>query len=58
MGGVNLDNVANFIRAGAFAVGVGSSLVKKEFLKEENFKELTNLSKRFIEVIKKAKEKE
>ncbi|MCD6231816.1 bifunctional 4-hydroxy-2-oxoglutarate aldolase/2-dehydro-3-deoxy-phosphogluconate aldolase [Candidatus Aerophobetes bacterium] len=58
VGGVNLDNVANFIRAGAFAVGVGSSLVKKEFLKEENFKELTNLSKRFIEVIKKAKEKE
>ncbi len=53
VGGVNLNNVADFIKAGAFALGVGSSLVKKEFLKEENFKGITDLSKKFREVIKK-----
>jgi len=56
-GGVSLDNVASFIEAGAFAVGVGSSLVKKEFLKERNFEELTELSKKFREAVEKTKRK-
>jgi len=56
-GGVDLDNVASFIQAGAFAVAAGSSLVKKEFLKERNFKELTKLSKKFREAVEKAKGK-
>lgn len=56
-GGVSFDNVASFIQAGAFAVGVGSSLVKKEFLKERNFEELTGLSKKFREAVEKTKRK-
>lgn len=56
-GGVSLDNVASFIEAGAFAVGVGSSLVKKEFLKERNFEELTEFSKKFREAVEKTKRK-
>lgn len=56
-GGVSSGNVASFIEAGAFAVGVGSSLVKKEFLKERNFEELTELSKKFREAVQKTKRK-
>ena len=55
VGGVNIDNVAEFIKAGATAVGVGGNLVKKEFLKEKDFSALTSLSKKFIERIEKAK---
>ncbi len=56
VGGVSLDNAADFIKAGAFAVGVGGNLVKKEFLKEENFDGLTQLSRKFVEAIKEARE--
>lgn len=56
VGGVSLDNATDFIKAGAFAVGVGGNLVKKEFLKEENFDGLTQLSRKFVEVIRKARE--
>jgi 2-dehydro-3-deoxyphosphogluconate aldolase/(4S)-4-hydroxy-2-oxoglutarate aldolase len=36
VGGVDLSNAADFIRAGAAALGVGSSLVNDKLLKEEN----------------------
>lgn len=55
VGGVDIENVADFIKAGATAVGVGGNLVKKEFLKEKNFKALTSLSEKFIKVIKEAR---
>lgn len=50
VGGVDLDNAQTFIKAGCSAVGVGSSLVKKEFLEENNFKALTDLARRYVEV--------
>jgi len=36
-GGVNLENVGDFLKAGASAVGVGSALVTKEALKNKDF---------------------
>ena len=55
VGGVNIDNISDFIKAGASAVAVGSQLVKKEFLKEKNFEAIKNLAKEFVERIKEAK---
>ena len=49
VGGVDLDNAKDFINAGCSAVGVGSSLVKKQFLKDNNFKALTKLAAKYIE---------
>ncbi|MCK4401379.1 bifunctional 4-hydroxy-2-oxoglutarate aldolase/2-dehydro-3-deoxy-phosphogluconate aldolase [bacterium] len=51
VGGVNIDNAADFIRAGASVVGVGGSLIKKEYLKDNNFKEITSLSRKFIDAL-------
>ncbi len=34
-GGITLDNIAEYVEAGAVAVGVGSSLVKKSMTREE-----------------------
>jgi 2-dehydro-3-deoxyphosphogluconate aldolase / (4S)-4-hydroxy-2-oxoglutarate aldolase len=48
-GGVDLHNVADFLKAGCAALGVGSSLVSKKLLQEANWPELTRLAKAFVE---------
>jgi 2-dehydro-3-deoxyphosphogluconate aldolase / (4S)-4-hydroxy-2-oxoglutarate aldolase len=53
-GGIDLDNVADYIRAGAVAVGVGSTLVHtKRVINEEYLNELTKKAEQFmLEVVK------
>jgi len=53
-GGVNLDNVAEWIKAGSFAVGVGSALIAGA--EEGDFDRITDTSKKFIKKIKEARE--
>lgn len=48
-GGVDLETMGDFLRAGVAALGVGSSLVRKDLLESENWSELTALAKRFVE---------
>lgn len=50
-GGVNLDNVADFIRAGAAAVGVGSALVSRKAVAEGRLEVLTERARQFVQVI-------
>ncbi|MDM8006111.1 MAG: bifunctional 4-hydroxy-2-oxoglutarate aldolase/2-dehydro-3-deoxy-phosphogluconate aldolase [Phycisphaerae bacterium] len=54
-GGVNLDTVADFIKAGAAALGVGSSLVTKEAVKNRDFAGLTRTAAAFLERVKQAR---
>jgi 2-dehydro-3-deoxyphosphogluconate aldolase/(4S)-4-hydroxy-2-oxoglutarate aldolase len=54
-GGVDLANTAAFIKAGAAALGVGASLVDKKAVAEKKYEVITDLAKRFIEEIKKAR---
>jgi len=51
-GGVNLDNIQDFFKAGAFAVGLGGNLVDKNLIEAERFKELTELAIKFTNKIK------
>lgn len=55
-GGVTLDNVAQFIRAGAVAVGLGSSLLNKKALEEERYDDIANRAEQFIQAIHQARE--
>lgn len=48
VGGVNVDNVGEFIAAGCAGVGVGSSLVNKTLINEGRYEELTELAKQFV----------
>jgi 2-dehydro-3-deoxyphosphogluconate aldolase/(4S)-4-hydroxy-2-oxoglutarate aldolase len=49
-GGVSVNNIGNFLRAGSFAVGVGSSLVNsKNIVNEASLRELTARAKQFCE---------
>ncbi|XHR27054.1 MAG: bifunctional 4-hydroxy-2-oxoglutarate aldolase/2-dehydro-3-deoxy-phosphogluconate aldolase [Chthoniobacteraceae bacterium] len=54
-GGVNLQTIDAFIKAGCVAVGAGSSLVSKEVLKNKDWKKLTETAAAFVEAIKKAR---
>jgi len=48
VGGVNADNCAGFLKAGAVGVGVGGSLVNKEYIKNGEFGKITELAKTFV----------
>ena len=55
-GGVGLDNAADFIRAGACALGVGGSLVKKSAVESGDMSQITQLAKQFVEAVRQARE--
>ena len=51
VGGVNLDTTADFIRAGADVVGVGSSLVNNKLLEAKEFDKISEAARRFCEEV-------
>jgi 2-dehydro-3-deoxyphosphogluconate aldolase / (4S)-4-hydroxy-2-oxoglutarate aldolase len=55
-GGVDLDTAAAFLKAGCAALGVGSSLVSAQILRDAHWSELTRLARAFVEVARQAKQ--
>jgi len=55
-GGVDLDTVGDFIRAGATALGVGSALVTKEAVRKRNFAALQAGAAEYLERVRQARE--
>ncbi len=51
VGGVDLDNTADFIRAGAAAVGVGSELINQKTLAAADWPGLTERARRFVAAV-------
>lgn len=56
VGGVSLETTADFIKAGASAVAVGSNLVKKSAIAAKRFDELTDLARGFVDAVRRARE--
>ena len=54
VGGVNEDNVAEFLRAGAYGVGVGGNLANKKWIDAGEFDKITASAKKLVENIKNA----
>ena len=52
VGGVNADNAADFIKAGAVGVGVGSCLVNKKWADAGDFHLITEEAKKFVNNLK------
>ncbi|PNR96736.1 bifunctional 2-keto-4-hydroxyglutarate aldolase/2-keto-3-deoxy-6-phosphogluconate aldolase [Petrotoga sp. 9PWA.NaAc.5.4] len=52
-GGVNLENVGDWIKAGCLAVGVGGELTKG--VQNGNYEEVQETARKFVEKIKKAR---
>jgi 2-dehydro-3-deoxyphosphogluconate aldolase/(4S)-4-hydroxy-2-oxoglutarate aldolase len=56
-GGVDVHNVADFLRAGCAALGVGGSLVSSKILQESNWAELTRKAAEFVKAAAAARSK-
>jgi 2-dehydro-3-deoxyphosphogluconate aldolase / (4S)-4-hydroxy-2-oxoglutarate aldolase len=54
-GGVDLGTAAEWIKAGAVAIGVGSSLVKKDLLAAGKWDDVSALAKQYVEIVAKAR---
>ncbi|MDB5085984.1 MAG: ketohydroxyglutarate aldolase, partial [Bacilli bacterium] len=50
-GGIGLNNVAQVLEAGAIAVGLGSALVDRSLIANENYAELTKRAQSFLQAI-------
>src|SRR5947208_17015300 len=54
-GGVDVHNVADFLKAGCAALGVGGSLVSSKILQEANWPELTRKAAEFVAAAQRAR---
>lgn len=52
-GGVDLKTAEDFLKAGCVALGLGSSLLKADILKSENWPELTRLGAQYVDIARK-----
>ncbi len=50
-GGINADNAAAFITAGASALGVGSALVNNQLIEAKEFARLTERAEKLVEAV-------
>ncbi len=55
-GGISLDNVGEFFKAGAAAVGVGSALARKEWIRKKDFASIRQAASAWLETIKQARD--
>ena len=55
-GGVNLTTAAEFIQAGAAALGVGGELVSAAALQSGNTKEIVEAARKFVSIVREARE--
>jgi len=54
-GGVNLDTAADFLRAGACALGIGGSLVEPKAVAAGDMKRIESLARQYIEIVRKTR---
>ncbi|MCE5168997.1 bifunctional 4-hydroxy-2-oxoglutarate aldolase/2-dehydro-3-deoxy-phosphogluconate aldolase [Paenibacillus profundus] len=47
-GGVDMNNVADYLKAGASAFGLGSKLVRTDYIQEGQFEQLAQHAQRFV----------
>ena len=55
-GGVSIENAADFIRSGAYAVSIGRDLLNNDAIEKDKFDIITENAKRLVEKINEVKE--
>ena len=56
-GGVNLQTIGDFVKAGADAVGVGGELVSKTAIEKGDFPQITSLARQYVAALRDARRK-
>ena len=54
-GGVNLQTAADFLRAGACALGIGGSLVEAKVVAAGDFARIETLARQYVEIVRKTR---
>lgn len=54
-GGITLENAKEFISAGASALGIGSALVRKDWMKKRDFEAIKNAASQWLYAVKQAR---
>lgn len=54
-GGVNLGTIADFLKAGACAVGLGGALVEPKAVESGDMTRITSLARQFVEIVRKTR---
>jgi 2-dehydro-3-deoxyphosphogluconate aldolase/(4S)-4-hydroxy-2-oxoglutarate aldolase len=57
-GGVNLNTAADFLRAGAAALGIGGELVSAAALESGNTTPITEAAKKYLAIVKQTREEQ
>ncbi len=52
VGGVDENNMSEYLKAGICGFGVGSNIVKKDLIENDNYEKITELAKKFVSVVK------
>ena len=50
-GGVNLETAADFLRAGACALGIGGALVDKKTVENRDFARIESLARQYVQIV-------
>ena len=51
VGGISLDNMGDYLRAGISGFGIGSNIIDKSALKSGNFDKITALARKYVEAL-------
>lgn len=51
VGGVRLDNIADFMQAGCVGIGIGGSVIRKEIVEKRDWKTLTAEAKQYVNAV-------
>jgi 2-dehydro-3-deoxyphosphogluconate aldolase/(4S)-4-hydroxy-2-oxoglutarate aldolase len=54
-GGVNLETAADFLRAGACALGIGGALVERKAVAAGDMARIESLARQYVEIVKKTR---
>jgi 2-dehydro-3-deoxyphosphogluconate aldolase / (4S)-4-hydroxy-2-oxoglutarate aldolase len=54
-GGVNLETAADFIRAGADALGIGGELISADALRSKNGQSITRTAQQYVAIVREAR---
>lgn len=52
VGGINLNNIQNYISAGVCGFGIGTNIINKDMVKNNDFEGITTLAKKYVEAVK------
>jgi 2-dehydro-3-deoxyphosphogluconate aldolase / (4S)-4-hydroxy-2-oxoglutarate aldolase len=55
-GGVRLDSIGDFLRAGACAVGLGNGLIEKSALEQGNMQRIRDLASQYVQAVRTARQ--